>query len=86
MVVVCARPGGRGWRGIDPGLKQLAEYLDRCAEAKRLVVVLTDAWDSAAFDRRHRLALADHAAKGVGFVVLLADTTDQRLVLVDSGV
>ena len=85
IVVVVARPGGRGWRGIDPGLHQLAGALDRGDVSPGMVVVLTDAWDSAAFNRDHRFALASHAARGVGFLVLLADATDQRLTLVDAG-
>lgn len=74
-----ARPDGRGWAGIAPALSQLAAYFGQAQRLPDVAVVLTDAWDSAAFARHHRRDLRPYATRGVRFLFLLAGVPDRTM-------
>ncbi|MGE3109699.1 MAG: hypothetical protein AB7O77_15280 [Phycisphaerales bacterium] len=79
VALAVARPGGRGWKGLAPALSRLTGYLGQAQRLPDVAVVLTDAWDSAAFARHHRRELRPYATRGVRFLFLLAGVPDRTM-------
>lgn len=83
ITVTSARSGGRGWIETTRRLGDLVGYLAEAERLPDLCIVMSEAWDSSAFERQWRDVLRPFQAKGVQFLFLLAGVPDRRLTALD---
>jgi hypothetical protein len=73
-----------GWNGKDPRsfatvMRQVKTRLIEAQGTIKLVIVLCDSWNSAAFQADHHEELSAHARRGVWFLFLLVGVPDRVL-------